>query len=154
VNNVAIIEVASPAYSRITATWDSGPSPDHLKFACELCDTLGSHLQKTGCPCAPAHPFFKLCGGCFDSFMGKKRFRIRISTIRKAETTAEIAIWAEPHIRFLSTVYLPINELWKRWNGKIWEEFGQRLKNAVESRFQGCPVKWMTVAEWLAELPE
>jgi len=35
-----------------------------------------------------------------------------------------------------------------------WEDFGQCLKQAVESQFQDCPVKWMTEDEWLANLPE
>jgi hypothetical protein len=154
VNNVAIIEGASPAYSRITATWGSGPAPDHLKFACELCGTLASHLQQSGCKCTPAQPHPKFRGGIFDVFLGKKRFCISVGAERKEEAMAEIIVWAEPHIPFLSVIYPPINNTWIRWNKKAWNEFGLHLHKAVELQFRGCPLKWMTEDEWLAETPE
>ena len=154
--NVAIIEIDSPPF------WQNGdtiypptiPTNQQLEFACELCRTLGAHLEKVCLKCGSAYHHFQLGGGEFCAVKGKKRFWISISLERKPASKTKVTVWAEPHIPFLSVIYPPINNIWVRWNKNVWNEFGLHLHKAVELQFQGCPLKWMTEEEWFAENPE
>lgn len=154
--NVAIIEIASPAFMQVDdkVRLSTIPTNQQLEFGCELCRTLSTHLEKAGLRCFPPNREFKLGGGAFGARMGKKHFCISVGLERKRASKTEVTVWAQPHFSFLSVVYPRFNEIWIRWHKQVWDEFGQHLKNAVESQFQGRPVKWMTEEEWIASLPE
>lgn len=153
--NVAIIKIDSPPF------WQNGdpiyprtlPTNQQLEFACEICRTLGTHLKKEGLDCYSPDHHFKAGGGAFSILMGKKRFSISISLERKLASKTKVTVWAEPNFCFLSQLYPPINNIWVRWNKNAWNEFGLHLHKAVDLQFQGCPLKWMTEEEWLAEVP-
>jgi hypothetical protein len=157
--NVAIIEIDSPPFWQNVRPGDriyprTIPTHQHLEFACELCRTLGGQLKAEGLDCRSPYHYFKFGGGAFTVLMGKKCFSISIGLEPKPTSKTKVIVWVEPQISFLSVAYPPINDFWMRWNTKTWNAFGQRLHKAVELQFEGCPLKWMTDKEWLAELPE